>query len=131
MTHHRKVLLVDDDREILHGASLRLRAAGYETLTAHDGRQGVASAVKNAPDAILLDVRMPGQDGFAALDELRQLEPTKKIPIVVLSASVADQQRALEAGARFFLPKPYRGETLLAAVHKAVEEALTPEGESK
>ena len=123
----QRVLLVDDDREIVRGASLRLKAAGFGTLFAHDGGAGVAAAVAHKPDAIVLDVRMPRMDGLAALRELRRREATKNIPIIMLSASLVDQKQSLEEGARFFVRKPYQGEELVAAVRKAMEDPRSPE----
>lgn len=113
------VLVVDDDREIVTAATLRLRAAGFLTLTASDGESGVALAAQSPPDVIVLDVRMPRMDGLAALGELKQRNDTKDIPVVMLSASTVDQQAALQAGARFFLNKPYRGDALVCAVTSA------------
>jgi CheY-like chemotaxis protein len=120
MTDPATVLIVDDDDEIIRAASLRLRAAGYHTLTAGDGEAGVAAAIANHPDAILLDVRLPRLDGLSALADLKRRSETKHIPVVVLSASVVDQQAALDAGARFFLKKPYRGDMLVEAVRTAL-----------
>ena len=114
------VLVVEDDDEIAIAACLRLRAVGYHTLTAGDGEAGVATAVANQPDAILLDVRLPRRDGLSVLSELKRRSATKHIPVVVLSASVMDQQAALDAGARFFLRKPYRGDMLVQAVRTAL-----------
>jgi CheY-like chemotaxis protein len=118
------ILLIDDDREIVFGTSLRLRAAGYQTLAAHDGDEGCKAAVRHRPDAIVLDVRMPRLDGLAALVWLRNCADTKEIPIVIVSASLVDQQAALDSGARFFLSKPYQAKTLLVALSEAMHEAL-------
>jgi CheY-like chemotaxis protein len=115
------VLIVDDDREIVTAATLRLRAAGYRTLTAHDGESGVALAAERQPDVILLDVRMPRMDGLTALAELKQRGDTRDIPVVMLSASIVDQRAALQSGARYFLKKPYCGETLVQAVAAALD----------
>jgi DNA-binding response OmpR family regulator len=117
------VLLVDDDRDIAFGTAMRLRAAGYKTLLEVDGVDGVASARKYQPDVILLDVRMPRMDGFQALAELRLGDDTKGIPVIMLSASMRDQQAALDGGARFFQCKPYEPGDLLAAVETAICEA--------
>jgi len=114
------VLMVDDDEEITCAACLRLRAAGYRTLTAGDGDAALAAAVANHPDAILLDVRLPRRNGLSVLSELKRRPETTQIPIVMLSASVVDQQAALDAGARFFLRKPYCGDTLVQAVRTAL-----------
>ena len=123
MTHHGKILVVDDDPAIRIAATVRLRTAGYDTMCACDGREAVALALESGPDAVVLDVRMPYVDGFAVLRQLRESNQTKHIPIVMLSASVQDQQAAIEAGARFFVRKPYQGKTLLAAVDSAISEA--------
>ena len=114
------VLMVDDDEEIVCAACMRLRAAGYRTLTAGDGDAAVAAAVANHPDAILLDVRLPRRDGLSVLSELKRRPETTQIPVVMLSASVVDQQAALDAGARFFLRKPYCGDMLVQAVRTAL-----------
>lgn len=110
------VLIVDDDKGIARGASLRLEAAGYRTLTANDGAAGVAMALAHKPDAVLLDVRMPQMDGLAALKVLREDERTRDTPVIILSASLRDKQKALDAGARYFLTKPYRSDDVLAAL---------------
>jgi DNA-binding response OmpR family regulator len=114
------VLMIDDDREIVRGACLRLQAAGYRMTTAGDAEAGIAAALANHPDVILLDVRLPRRDGLSALSELKRRLETKHIPVVMLSASVVDQQAALDAGARFFLRKPYRGDMLVQAVRTAL-----------
>ena len=119
-----RILIVDDDEDILRGARIRLKGAGYKTFLAHDGAEGVLSAVENNPNAIVMDVRMPRMDGLTALAQLRGRRETKDIPVVMLSASLVDQQAALNAGARYFLTKPYQGETLLAAVDSALSEPL-------
>jgi len=116
------VLVVDDDHDVAFGASLRLQAAGYDTLMAHDGLEGVAVARELHPAAIVLDVRMPRMNGLVALANLQRDQRTKGIPIVMLSASLVDQQAALDAGARYFLTKPYQPTTLLTAVGKAIAE---------
>ncbi len=116
------VLLVEDDHDVAFGTSLRLRSAGYQTLIAHDGFEGITVARKEHPTAIVLDVRMPRMNGLVALGKLQHDERTKNIPIVMLSASVVDQQAALDAGARYFLTKPYQPTALLTAVEKAISE---------
>jgi two-component system response regulator FitH len=115
-----RVLVVDDDRDIVESVSIRLTGAGYEILVAFDGQQGVAMATSCKPDAIVLDVRMPKMDGMTALAKLKQHPATQDIPVVVLSASMCDQQAALLAGASFFVLKPYVPNDLLAALDSAL-----------
>lgn len=120
MPEYRTVLIIDDDPEVVCGVSLRLEAAGYELLSAVDAEAGIDAAVTNQPDVILLDVRLPTRDGLYVLSALKHRPETQHIPIIMLSASVVDQQAALDAGARFFIKKPYSGDVLLQAVRTAL-----------
>lgn len=135
MPDQATVLMVDDDEEIVFAACLRLRAAGFRTLNAGDGEAGVAAAIANHPDAILLDVRLPRRCGLSVLSELKRKSETKDIPVVMLSASVVDQEAALDAGARLFLRKPYRGDMLVQAVRTALRtkdaRCATPDAQPK
>lgn len=121
------VLIVDDDPDVRLGARLRLNAAGYKTLEAEDGLQGVAMAIEHQPDAILLDVRMPRMDGLTALKLIRNNDVTRNTPIVILSASHVDQTEALDSGAKYFLSKPYRGPLVVAAIDAAITSQGMPE----
>jgi CheY-like chemotaxis protein len=122
MLSRNRILVVDNDRDVVRGARLRLGAAGYETFVAFDGVEGVRRAIDNLPDAILLDVLMPRMSGLGALAVLRAHQRTKNIPIIMLSASLVDQHAALDAGARFFLSKPYRAHKLLQALKSVLDE---------
>lgn len=119
MSKHR-ILIVDDDHDISRGVELRLRSAGYDTFTASDGAEGCAAAVDQGPDAIVMDVRMPKVDGIEALNTLSHDGRTNSTPVIVLSASLGDQQAALDAGARYFLKKPFRTSDLLTAIESVV-----------
>lgn len=114
------ILIVDDDRDVRVGTRLRLQAAGYKTLEAENGVDGIAMAIENQPDAILMDIRMPKMDGLTALRLLQNNDTTRNTPIVMLSASHVDQSEALDSGARFFLAKPYQGPEMLAAIDAAL-----------
>lgn len=120
MTKSKRVLIVDDDQDIVNGAAIRLGAAGYETMVAKDGIDGLSKAIDTLPDAILLDVRMPRMDGLSTLTRLQDHDQTKDIPIVMLSASIVDQHAALDAGAKFFVSKPYNGKQLVAILDAAM-----------
>jgi CheY-like chemotaxis protein len=116
------VLLIDDDRDIVHATSLRLRALGFRTDMAHDGREGLQKARTLLPQAILLDVRMPDIDGLQILDQLQDDPKTRDIPIVMLSASLVDCQAALDSGASYFISKPYAWSQLLAALETVLQK---------
>ena len=108
-----KVLVIDDDREVCHCLGVRLSAAGFTVLSACDGEEGLAAALAHQPDAVVLDIRMPKMDGLAVLRELRKHPCMRRMPIVMLSASTSDQQRALDAGANYFVSKPYKATDIL------------------
>lgn len=124
MRNRGTVLIIDDNREIVFGTTLRLRAAGYQPLTAFGGREGIEIARQKQPDAIILDVLMPEIDGLETMRILKQSDDAKHIPVVMLSASLRDKQRALDDGARFFLTKPCPSEDLLTAVTTAIRESV-------
>jgi DNA-binding response OmpR family regulator len=122
MAEAPRILLVDDDRDLVLATKVRLKSAGFQVLTAHDGEQGLASALAHRPDAILLDVRMPRMDGLCTLARLRESDATRMTPVVMLSASLLDRCKALDLGARYFLEKPYDTRTLVAAIQSAMAE---------
>jgi CheY-like chemotaxis protein len=128
MTERGCVLIIDDNEEILLAVTLRLHAAGFDVLSARDGAAGVASAIANLPDAIVLDVQMPVMDGLTALATLHARPDTRHIPVIMLSASIVDQQAALDAGARFFLRKPFEGLRLVKALMAVMSHNSLPCG---
>lgn len=117
----QRVLIVDDEADIREGVRRWLDASGYETYSAADGEAGIEAAQEQSPDAILLDVLMPKKDGMQTLAEIRTCPRMHQIPVVMLSASLRDEQRALDAGAKFFVHKPYDGKRLVATVKAAIE----------
>lgn len=127
MELQKQILLVDDDSDILRATCLRLSGAGFETSTAINGMEAVENAMQGQPSAIVMDVRMPLKDGLTALDELKQESGTRRIPVVMLSASLVDREKALDAGASYFLSKPYEGRELIKAVNAAIDQAESDE----
>lgn len=117
-----KVLIVDDDHELVLVMHTRLSRAGYETDFAFDGRHALECVHRRRPDVIVLDVRMSGLDGLQTLERLRQNSDTRNIPVIMLSASHPDRRRALDAGAAFFLSKPYDGKEVVAAIKTVLDE---------
>jgi DNA-binding response OmpR family regulator len=120
--HGKTVLVVDDDVEVNACLGVRLQAAGYEVLSAFDGDEGLSTALTRHPDAVVLDVRMPNKDGLTMLREMRTHREARNTPVVVLSASVRDQHRALEAGANYFVTKPYDAKDVLTAIQSSLLE---------
>jgi|ERR1700720_4448116 DNA-binding response OmpR family regulator len=121
----RTVLIVDDNPDIRLGLHLRLKANHYETLFAADALSGVAEARKHQPDLIILDLGLPGGDGFTVMESLNKIPSLAVIPIIVVSArdGSGNQKRAFEAGARAFLQKPVNDVELLAVIRQCLEES--------
>jgi signal transduction histidine kinase len=114
------VLVVDDDREVSSCLALRLNSAGFQVVSAFDGAEGLDVARSKKPDAIVLDVRMPMMDGLTMLKQLRVESGIKQTPVVMLSASIRDQHDALQAGANYFVRKPYDATEVLSAIESSI-----------
>jgi DNA-binding response OmpR family regulator len=127
MGNKKKILIVDDERDIVKALMIRLKGAGYDVVTAFDGAQGVFMAHKETPDIILLDIRMPASNGFNVVERLKRSTQTGTIPVIFLTGSPEKnaEGRALELGARFYIKKPYDPEELLDAIKRALEEDST------
>ena len=102
------VLLVEDDAAIMTMLCEYLEAKGYTVVTARDGAEAISKAVQGRPDVVLMDIQMPGMDGLAAIEHLRQVPGFRKTPIIALTALAmpGDRERCLEAGADDYLGKP-------------------------
>ncbi len=124
MPERPRLLIVDDDRRIAQAVAMRLKAAGYDVQSAHDGEAGLAAATEQLPDLVVLDIRMPKIDGLSVLARLREQEQTRHIQVIVLSACAVDECRALDAGAFCFLPKPYDPQTLLDSISAALNSDI-------
>jgi two-component system, sensor histidine kinase and response regulator len=114
----KKVLVIDDEKEVANVIGLTLRFHGFHPLVAFSGRGGIDLARKEAPDLIICDVNMPELDGYGTLETLRQNELTATTPFIFLSgrADRPDVRRGMEHGADDYLAKPFTPAELLAAV---------------
>jgi DNA-binding response OmpR family regulator len=123
MAEKKKILIVDDERDIVKALMIRLKANGYEVVSAFDGAQGLFMTHKEMPDLVLLDIRMPAGDGFSVAERLKESAQTSAIPIIFLTGSpeTNSEERAEKVGARFYIKKPYDPEELLDAVKRALE----------
>lgn len=115
----KKILLVDDDKELLYGMKIWLRANGFQVCHASDGASAIATAKAHRPDLIILDMGLPGEDGYMIMGRLRALMPLGHTPIIMISARDLGR-KALEAGAEAFFQKPFDNRQLLAAIQKAL-----------
>lgn len=109
----RRILLVDDDERILRFLRLKLMASGYDVATAMTGHGAQGMIESDAPDALILDLKMPGMDG---VELLRRLRKPWKFPIVVVTAASDLAADALSLGADAYVPKPFNLDELVSTV---------------
>ena len=117
MSH--RILIIDDEDDIREVAALSLETvAGWDVVVANSGAQGLARAIEFQPEAILLDVMMPGMDGPSTVRELRKNPATAGIPVLLLTAKVqsSDQRRFADLGVQAVLFKPFDPMTLSAQI---------------
>jgi DNA-binding response OmpR family regulator len=124
-----RVLVVDDEQHILNFLSSKLRASGYEVLTASNGVEALEQVEAQEPDLVVLDILMPKKDGFETLKELRTFSP---VPTIILSAkgTNADKVKGLSLGADDYLAKPFSPDELIARI-EAVRRRLAPDEKRK
>jgi CheY-like chemotaxis protein len=118
----KKILLVDDEEDIIKMNKLRLVESNFEVLSANNGQEALEKAEKESPDLILLDVVMPKMDGIQTLTRLKNNPRTSSIPVVMLSGvgEKAACNKAMLAGAVDFISKPFNPEMLLEAIKKHI-----------
>jgi len=119
-----RILIVDDDERIINFLRSKLKASGYEVLTAGNGLEGLEQAQAQEPDLIVLDLLMPKMGG---LDMLKELRTFSAVPVIILTAKGADADRikGLQLGADDYLPKPFNPDELVARI-EAVRRRLEP-----
>ena len=120
-----RILIVDDDRVVSHLLTGRLRAKGYEVVNAFDAMQAMMAAMRSQPDAIVLDINMPGGTGIEALKRLKASSKTALIPVIVVSGTTDPQTPATvkTLGAAEFLPKPVDVDQLLRTLSRLLGTA--------
>ena len=108
------ILIADDDPDILALVSFRLERAGFEVVQARNGEEAVQVALARRPDLAVLDVMMPRIDGYEATRQLRQHEETSRMPVILLTARVQEEDiaRGFDAGADDYVKKPFSPQEL-------------------
>ena len=124
----KKILVADDEPEIVQALQIRLKEAGYEVVVAFDVIQTIYQAHKEKPDLIILDIRMPAGDGIGVYEKLKISSETAVIPVIFITAYANDEivKKVSEMGAEGFFAKPFSVDKLLIKV-----KTLLGEGDRK
>ncbi len=125
-----KVLIVDDEPDIVNLIKFILERKGFETIVARDGQTAIDMAIAEKPDLILLDAVMPVVDGYEACRQLKENPATKSIPIVILSAKSqrAEIQMGIQTGAHDYICKPFDPKGFVSGIEEILKE-LKPVGD--
>ena len=118
----KKILVIDDEPEMVDMLRIRLEDEGYGIITALNGEEGLKKAEGDHPDLILLDILLPGMSGLEVAKRLRESKATKDVPIIMVTALIGgDAMRTgLKSGAAYFISKPFDPEELLTQIKSAI-----------
>jgi len=118
----KKILIADDEPDMVRMLANRLRANNYQVIAALDGMQTLSAARREQPDLIVLDIRMPAKDGCSVLEMLRMSAQTTLIPIIFLSALPASQvqEKVRELGAEGWFTKPFDSEAVVTKIREMI-----------
>jgi DNA-binding response OmpR family regulator len=116
-----RILVIDDDPDMVTIISMLLTTNGHSPTGAYGGEEGLKIAREMLPDLILLDLMMPGIDGFEVLSDLRSYSSTENIPVVLVTAmcSAENEERARSMGAQAYITKPYRRDKFMETIRRA------------
>jgi len=117
-----KILLIDDEVDIVRVLSMSLKVDGYDVVTAYSGEEGLDVFTKESPDVILTDIKMPGMDGLEVLRKIKELNPEVEVIIITGHGDIDSAIEALQNGASDFINKPIRDEALSIALNRAKEK---------
>lgn len=126
MSNTPKVLVVDDSATSSLFISHALRNAGYQVVTAANGRDGIHKAMQERPHCLILDVVLPEMSGFGVCRQLRALDPERNLSIIMVSSKDTQMDRhwGLRQGADRYLPKPFSADVLLHTVKEVLMEHM-------
>ncbi|PAW72054.1 MAG: DNA-binding response regulator [Verrucomicrobiia bacterium Tous-C4TDCM] len=126
----QKILIIEDERDIADLVGFNLERAGYEVLKAHDGITGADMAIQLRPDLVILDLMLPGKDGYRVFKDLRRDTRSSGIPVIMLTARAQTEDRiqGLEAGADDYLTKPFSPKELMLRVQAVLKRSDGPPG---
>ncbi len=119
----KKILIVDDEQDLVHVVEFRLKSAGYEIITAYDGQDGLSKARSLNPDLIILDLMLPKIDGYKVCRMLKFDDKYKKIPIILFTARAqeSDKKMGEDVGADAYITKPFDPKVLLGRIEELLK----------
>ena len=117
----KRILLVDDDQEIIESMRIALESRGYKILVARDGNQGLATAEKENPDLLILDMMMPKRSGFLVLEKLCRTRPTLKTIMITANEGSRHKAYAEMLGVKDYLRKPFPMDKLMESVERVMK----------
>lgn len=120
----KRILIVDDEPQMVDMLKIRLEASGYEIITAYDGQEGLEKARKEKPDLMILDLMLPKMDGYKVCGLLKKDARFAKIPIIIFTARAQQEDMALgeEMGANAYITKPFDSQVLLAKIAELIRD---------
>jgi two-component system, cell cycle response regulator DivK len=123
-----KILLIEDHEQNRYLVTFLLERHGYSVVSAADGLRGIEMACSLSPDLILLDIQLPGMDGYQVARSIRELDNLRETPVVAVTsyAMVGDRERALAAGCDAYMEKPIDPDTFVAQVEACLARAGSP-----
>ena len=123
MDGQKKILIIDDEEDIRKLLKIRLEQESFIVVTAEDGEKGIKAAELEMPDMILLDIMMPNIDGYSCLKEIRRIQKTKDIPVLMLSGKEEDKVRDLFAFQKIsgYIEKPFELDSLIVKIREILK----------
>jgi len=119
----KKILIVDDNPDLVYVLQRLVWLLGYDTILAKSGKQAVKIAASQLPDLIILDIMIPEMDGFQVSHQIRQNQETEGIPIIAVTALTAykDKQKCFQSGCNDYIPKPFIPAQLASCIEKLLK----------
>lgn len=120
----KRILIVDDEQDLVFGLKMHLEKNDFEVLTAKDGQEGLDKVRREKPDVIVLDLMLPKLDGYKVCRMLKFDEKYKHVPVIMLTARVQknDEKLGYEVGADAYMTKPYDAQELVKKIRKLLKE---------
>lgn len=120
----KKILIVDDESQLVDMVKMRLEASDYEVITAYDGKEGLDKARGERPDLIILDLMLPKMNGYEVCQLLKFDQKYKDIPIILFTARTqeGDKKTGFEVGADAYITKPFESQVLLGKIRELLKE---------